>query len=78
MQNQFQNVVHSCSPVGGRIGHISVMSAMFNKAANEIEDFLRSIADAEDILEKSCFVVDGIDAPNQDTISSFLADVIEL
>ena len=55
-----------------------MMSAKFEKAANEVEDFLTSVADAEDILEKRCFAVDGIDAPNRDTISNFLADVIEL
>lgn len=78
VQDQFQSVVHSCNPVGGRIGHILMMSAKFEKAANEVEDFLRSVADTKDILEKRCFAIDGIDAPNWDTISIFLADVIEL
>lgn len=55
-----------------------MMLAKFEKAANEIEDFLRSIADDEEILEKRNFAIDSIDALDRDTVSSFLADVIEI
>lgn len=75
VQNKFQSVV--CNSDGG-MSHISIMSTKFEKAANEIKDFLRSISDGEDILEKRNFAIDGIDASNRDTISNFLANVIEI
>ena len=49
-----------------------------HKATEEVKDPLGLITKGEEILENQNIALVGIDAPNRDTISNFLADVIEL
>lgn len=52
--------------------------AKFDKAAEDVKDSLSSIVEGEEILEKRNFAINSIDAPDRDTVSSFLANVVEI
>jgi hypothetical protein len=80
-QIEFQNLICSglgSDPILGKISQVVELAVTIDKAIKEAQDFLKLIAEGEEILKKRGFDMDSISVPSKEAINNYLVDVMEI